>query len=401
MVNFKRKVLKNGLTILFEERELPVVSVGIGVRSGAISEKEEEKGISHFIEHLLYKGTSNRSQFDISLEIERHGGILDGFTSETVVGYWAKIPSSKLNIALDVLFDIVKNPLFEEKEIEKERDVIIEEMKMHRDNPRMHILHSIPSLLYKNPAGLPMIGSLESLKNINRKKILRKFSELYVPKNLILCVVGKANFESLVRFAEKNFSFKEGALPRVKIEEKLQNKREKRKGLDQANLVFAYPVPKIEDRKHYAAEVLIALLAGGMSSRLFIEIREKRNLAYAVSGGSDITKDFAYNFIWVGAKKENMNLVKKLIQEELDKVSSDLKEDELRRIKEQLIGNKEISMEDSQEQMVGLLFSEVQGRAEEFYEFKKNIQKVSLKDVKEIAKNASKKFAYYILEPEN
>ena len=146
--------------------------------------------------------------------------------------------------------------------------------------------------------------------------------------------------------------------------------------------------------------LLNTLLAGGMSSRLFHEIRDKRNLAYAVLGDSEISKDYAHNMIYVGTTKENVELVKKLILEEFEKVAKDLDEKELKQVKEQLIGNYHIGMENSQVQMVNLLFSEIKGDVREFYNFEKNISDVKLKDVKELAKKARDKYTFFALVPE-
>ncbi|MDO8623561.1 MAG: pitrilysin family protein [archaeon] len=396
---FFRKVLKNGMTVIFEKRDIPVVSVAFAVRNGGINENEEEKGISHFIEHMLYKGTPTRNSKKIAEEIEKNGGELNGFTDETITAYWCKMPSKHLNIALDVLSDMVKNPLFDEKEIEKERKVIFEEMKMCKDNPRVHVFHEIQSLMYEKPFGIPLIGTQQTLNSIDKKKMMNKFKEIYSSNNLILCVVGQTNFDKIVEFAEKKFGNEKGKVPFFEI--KLQNKEktEKRKGIDQANLVFAYHSPLSKDKKNHAAQVLSTLMAGGMSSRLFSEIREKRNLAYAVKGDSSITKDYSYSVIYVGTEKQNVEIVKKLIIEEFEKVSKELDEKELNEVKEQIMGNYQISMEDSQIQMVNLLTFEIDGNAEEFYEFEKDIKNVKLEDVKELAKKAKEKYSFFALVP--
>lgn len=395
---FYRKVLKNGMTILFEKRNVPVVSVAFAVRNGGINESSEEKGISHFIEHMLYKGTPTRNSKKIAEEIERNGGELNGFTEETITAYWCKMPSKHLDIALDVLSDMIKNPLFDEKELEKERKVIFEEIKMHKDNPIKYVFQEIQSHLYSGPLGLTLIGTHETMNALTRKKLLDRFGQVYQPNNMILCVVGDAKFEKIVDFAEKNFSNKKGKIPKFKIKPKNKIKIEKRKGIDQANMIFAYHVPLSTDKKNHAAQVLSTLMAGGMSSRLFGEIREKRNLAYAVKGGSAINQDYAYNLIYVGTMKENVEKVKKLILEEFKKVSEGLAEKELEEIKEQIVGNHQISMEDSENQMTHLLLHEIDGNAKTFYDFEKNIRAVELKDVKDLAK--IKNYSFFALVPE-
>ena len=192
-----------------------------------------------------------------------------------------------------------------------------------------------------------------------------------------------------------NWPFK---IPEFKIKKKNKIKIEKRKGIDQANLVFAYHVPLARDKKSYAAIVLGTSMAGGMSSRLFSEIREKRNLAYAVKEASIINRDYSYNLIYVGTMKENVEKVKKIILEEFKKVSESLDEKELSEVKEQIIGNYHISMEDSEKQMVKLLMYEIDGDAKEFYDFEKNIRAVKLEDVKNLAK--IKKYSFFALIPE-
>lgn len=396
---FSRKILKNGMTILFEKRDIPVVSVAFAVKNGGINEHESEKGISHFIEHMLYKGTLTRNAKEIAEEIEKNGGELNGFTSEEIVAYWCKMPSKHLDIALNVLSDMVKNPLFDEKEIEKERKVIFEEIKMYHDNPRMHVFDEIQKSLYSGTMGINLGGTYETMKSIDRKKIIEKFNQIYHPNNMILCVVGDADFDEIVKFAEENFEESHGKSFELKFGLKNESKTEKRKGINQANLVIAFHTPLAGDKKNYAAQILSSLMAEGMSSRLFSEIREKRNLAYAVKGHSNINKDFSYNLVYVGTTKDNVEIVKKIILEEFEKVSKELSEKELNQIKEKMKGNYQISMEDSQDQMVNLLSHEITGKAEDFYDFEKNISEVRLEDVKELAK--IKKYSFFALVPED
>jgi predicted Zn-dependent peptidase len=396
-LKFQRKVLDNGMTVLFEKRNLPVVSVAFAVRNGGINESIEEKGISHFIEHMLYKGTPTRDVKKIAEEIEKNGGELNGFTSESITAYFCKISSKHLDIALDVLSDIIKNPLFNKEELEKERKIIFEEIKMHHDIPLHYVFREIHKFLYNEPFGIDFIGTIKTINSINRKKIIKKFKEIYKPNNMILSVVGDAEFNEIIKFAEKNFGKEKGEVPKFKIKTINKSEIETRKGIDQANMIFAYHVPLIDDKKCYAAHVLSTLMAEGMSSRLFSEIREKRNLAYAVRGDANINKDFAYNFIYVGTTKENVEVVKKLILKEFEKVAESLGEEELNQVKKQLIGNHQISMEDSQTQMVNLLKYEIDGNAENFYKFEKNISDVKLKDVKNLAK--IKNYSFFALVP--
>src|SRR3989339_426123 len=296
--NFYKKVLDNGMVILFEKRNLPVVSVAIAVKFGGINESIEEKGIAHFIEHMLYKGTPTRDLKKISEEIEKNGGELNGFTGEEVTAYWCKMPSRHLKIALDVLSDMIKNPLFDEVELEKEREVIFEEIKMHKDNPRLHVFDGLKDVLYEGSLGMNLAGTYETMNSINRKKIVKKFNEIYRPNNLVLAVVGDADFDEIVKFAQKS-----------------------------------------------------------------------------------------------------VEKIKGLILDEFKKVSNKLTEEELSQVKNQLIGNYQISMEDSQDQMVNLLVSEIHGDAFSFYDYENHITSVKLKDVKELAKSVLDNYSFFALVP--
>ena len=398
---FYRKVLNNGITILFEERNIPVISLGFAIRQGGIYERLDEKGISHFIEHMLYKGTKTRKNKEIAEEIEGKGGDLNGFTSDLITAYWCKLPSKYLKTGLEVFTDLIKNPLFDEKEFEKERKVIFEEIKLHKDNPLYYVFDEIQKSLYDGIMSINLIGNYETMNSITREKLFEKFNEVYHPENLILCVVGKANFKEIIDFVENNFKKSYGKKPLVQ-EFRLKNESRvvKRKGIDQTNLVFAYHVPLAGDKKSYAAKVLSCLIAEGMSSRLFSEIREKRNLAYSVKGGVEITRYFAYNFIYVGTSQEYLDKVKNLILKEFKDVGNNLDENELQNIKERMIGSYKISMEDSQNQMINLLDYEVNGNAEDFYDFEKRIKEVKLEDVRELARKASEKFSFFALVPE-
>jgi len=400
MLKFKKRVLKNGLTILFEKRNLPVASIAVAVRAGGINETLEEKGIFHFIEHMLYKGTKKRDSKKIAEDIEKNGGILNGFTSENVTAYLCKVPDKKIDIALDVLGDMIENSVFNIKDIEKEKQVIFEEIKMHKDTPQRYVIDEVHKCLYKNPFGTDIIGTFESVGRLNRKKLISVFNSVYSPKNLVLVVVGNVDFEKIVRFAEKTFKNKNGRLGIQKIQMQNCSKIEKRKGIDQANMVFAYHVPLFWEKNSYASKILNTLMAEGASSRLFNEIREKRNLVYAIVGDTEITDKFAYTFIYAGTKKENVEKVKKLIIEEFEKVAKQLTDKELKQIKEQIIGNYRLSMEDSQDQVLSLLIYEMNGNAKEFYDFEEKIRKVKLNDVKELAKKAAKNYSFFALIPE-
>lgn len=396
---FFKRVLRNGMTVILEQRpESGVVSAAFAVRLGGINEKDSEKGISHFIEHMLYKGTKKRTAKRISEDIEMNGGILNGFTDDEATAFWCKIPSSKLKIGLDVLSDMLINSVFDEKELEKERQVILEEMKMRKDRPDVYVSDKIENMLYTGGLAMDRIGTEKTLSSMNKRRLLDKFKKVYGSENMFLCVVGDADFEQLCGFCEKTFKKSGFKIPELKLGLKNRIIIEKRKDLGQANLIFAFHAPKANDKTAYASQVLISLMAGGMSSRLFQEIREKRNLAYAVKGSYMGGKRFGYNLIFVGTTPDKVAKVRELIIKEFKKVK-DVKEKELSRIRDQLIGLSKISREDSYGQMMDLLSNELWSTAENSYEYETKISEVKLKDVKELAR--FDKYSFIALIPES
>jgi len=298
---------------------------------------------------------------------------------------------------LDVLSDMVKNSVFDENEFRKERKVIIEELKMRKDNPHIYALDKSCTCLYEKPFGKN--DDEKTMNSITRKKLIGRFTEVFQPENLILCVVGKADAKDVEKFVNENFHKKMGKKRKFEIRKKNQTKIEKRKGIEQASLVLSFHVPNSRNKKSYAAIVLNSLMAEGLSSRLFVEIREKRNLAYNIRGICDISRDFGNIMVYVGTKRENVKEVKKLILKEFEKVSLELTDDEIKSVKRKIIGNHKISMEDSEEQAINLLFYEIQGNASEFYNFEKNIENVKLTDVKNLALGVSKSHSFFALVP--
>ncbi|MBS3072989.1 insulinase family protein [Candidatus Pacearchaeota archaeon] len=393
----KRKILSNGMTVVFKERKNGVVAVSFAARYGGINEKAEHKGIAHFIEHMLYKGTPKRNAQQISMDIERNGGELNGFTSEQCTTFWCKIPSKHLDVALDVLSDMVKNPLFDEKEVDKERQVIFEEMKMYQDNPQLHVFERIKSLMYRGDFSISLIGTKESMNSNSSKRLKEFFSEIYTPQNMILCVVGEADFDYLCDFAEKTFVKDGNKIFYPSVETSKGEEIGKRRGIDQANMILAYHVP-LDESMEYTAQVLSVLMAGGMSSRLFAEIREKRNLAYAVKAFYDSEGKYAYSGVYVGTTPENVDIVRDLIVKEFKEVSESLDKKELESVKDQIIGNYFISQEDSFSLMYDLLKSEIKGDAKKVEEFVDNIRNVRLEDVKKLAN--IKDWSFFALVPE-
>lgn len=382
---FFKKKLKNGLTILFEKRNMPVVAVSASVKWGYAYELEEIKGISHFLEHLLFKGTKNRSQQEIAAEIERKGGDLNGYTSEDVTSYWNKMPSKHFGTSVDIASDIILNPKFEPAEFEKEKQVIIEEIKMYHDNPVRYSIEKISELLYEKPFGIAGTGTAEIIRSLSRQQVIDLHKSKYASDGMILTAVGDADFEEICKLAEKTYpATKRNAVNYSSIKRNSELV-EKREGLDQAHFVFGFHSPTMQQDEKYAQEAACTYLFGGMSSRLFQEIREKRGLAYAVKGEINLGKNYGYTRIYVGTVAEKIKMIKEIILKEIKEMGQ-IQQRDVSEVKEQLLGQWDISRENSVDVMNSLMLEENAGNAEEYYEFKDKISAITLEDVRKLAK---------------
>lgn len=380
----KRK-LKNGIMVVMEKRELPVVAVSVTNRFGAAFEESKIKGIAHFIEHLVFTGTKTRSHEDISREIEKKGGILNAFTANEVTSFWFKLPSEHLFAGLDIIADMLKNPKFDEKKFEKEKKVILEEIKMYHDMPQRHVFEKIEENLYEKPFGEGIIGSAKTIKAMSRDFVADYFKKMYSPENYIVTLVGNADFEKICAYFEREFRAEGKKLKEIPIKKKNAESIEERPGIDQAHFVFAIHAPLANEEEHYVLEVLDAYLANGMSSKLFLKIREEKGLAYSVKGDITTEKNYSYYTIYVGTTKEAVAEVKKIILDEF-KLVSKMTQKDLDEAKERLIGLRKISMEESANVMNELMYAEFIENAEEYYKREEKIKKVTLEQVKKLAK---------------
>lgn len=395
---FYSKKLDNGITVLFEKRYMPVIAVASSVKFGAQHESEKVKGISHFIEHLVFKGTKKRSVEEIPNEVESKGGIINAFTSEEITCYWNKLPSKHFSLGADITRDLVLNPLFEKNALERERKVILEEIKMYRDDPQKHVFELIERAMFEKPFGEGIIGSEETIKKMDRNFVFDYYRKHYSPENYIVTIVGDCDFDNVCGYLENNFDKIGGRYENEKIVKKNGEMIEEREGIDQANFIFAVHAPLAGTKEYYMLNVLDAYLADGMSSRLFLEIREKRGLAYAIKSSIIAEKDYSYYLIYAGTTKESVNDVRKIILEEFSKIS-EMKEKDLKEAKERVIGLKKIESEESSGVMNTLLFTELVIGAEEYYKYDNKIRDVKLEDVKKLAKELVKEYSVAMVLP--
>ncbi|MCR4285149.1 MAG: insulinase family protein [archaeon] len=396
-MKFTKKVLKSGLTLLHEKRDVPVTTVMLGTKYGYGFEEENEKGVAHFLEHLCFKGTGKRTTKQIAAEVEGVGGILNAFTHEEATAYHVTLPSEHFEIAMDVIFDIYFNPIFPEEEVKKEANVICEEIKMYWDNPQRHIFDKIKESLYEKPFGISGAGVAEVVRSMTREQIKKKHDEYYHPKNSVLVVVGNNNFDEVERLANELTVQRDGGIPILpSIRKKTFEGVEKRNNLQQANLALGIHIPTRGKKERYVSEVFSTILGSGMSSRLFTEVREKRGLVYNIKTELDIGKNYAYLIIFAGTEPSKVGDVIKISKEEYAKMS-EISSKELEEGKVQILGKRKVENEGSNGTAVNLLLEEIGGNAEDYYKYEEKINSVTLEDIRRMANQ--KGFSSFVLGP--
>ncbi|MBI5968361.1 MAG: insulinase family protein [Deltaproteobacteria bacterium] len=359
-----KTTLENGILVITEEiPHVHSISVGIWIKAGSRDERRGENGISHFIEHMLFKGTKRRSAHQIAKEIDAVGGVLNAFTSKEYSSFYAKILAEHLPLALDLLFDLFLNSLFSAEEIEKERQVIVQEINMIEDTPDEYI-HDLFSQSFwpRHPLGFPIFGRLETISRMNRTKLMEFFHQHYLDALPIIVAAGNLKHESLLRPVQET-------LGRIKPRGKKRKTSPpcphphilvKNKKLEQVHLLLGTQGPSAIHPQRYAFSLLNTILGGGMSSRLFQEIREKRGLAYSVYSFLSSFMDSGMLGVYVGTGDSTLSRVLQLILREMKKLAGDsLRPKELRAAKEQLKGNLLLSLESVESRMGRLAKNEL------------------------------------------
>jgi predicted Zn-dependent peptidase len=386
--------LANG-TVLITETMPHVRSVAVGVWMGTGSRHEtpEENGISHFIEHMVFKGTANRSAEDIARAVDSIGGNLDAFTSKEMVSFNAKVVDEHLPIVSDILSDLVLHPLLREEDIEKEKGVVLEELKMEADSPE-YVVHELFSGTFwkDHPLGKPILGSRETVKRFSRERLDGYYRKYYVPSNIIVTAAGNLTHARLLEVFKERF---ESLLPNGSVPLSPQPSTHARlslrhkKSLEQVHLCMGVPSYPIPDQKRYAMSVLNTLLGGGMSSRLFQNIREKRGLAYAVFSEVSAFRDTGCMSVYAGTSRESVNEVVRLILEEFHRVKQErVPEEELRRAKDNLKGSLLLGLESTGSRMANIARQYMYfGRFFSLDEMAEGVERVTADEVQQAARD--------------
>src|SRR5713101_3382718 len=283
--DIQRAELPNGVVVVTEKMpHVRSVSVGIWLASGSRAEPSERNGIAHFIEHMLFKGTRKRTAEQIAQSVDSVGGMLDAFTGKEMTCFNAKVLDEHLPVAVDVLSDLILHPRFDAEDIAKEKQVVLEEIKMEEDNPEYLIHEMFTQNFWRgHPLGLPILGTPKTVPRFSRAAVLECFRSWYAPNNTVITAAGNLEHKHLVELVERTFggaprfrAVAAGAAPRTHAGVHHRSKKE----LEQVHVVMGVPSYRLAHERRYAASLLNLILGGGMSSRLFQNIREQQGLAY-------------------------------------------------------------------------------------------------------------------------
>ncbi len=383
--------LPNGVRLVTETMpHVRSVSLGVWLARGSRHEVPEQGGIAHFIEHMLFKGTERRSAQDIAQQFDSMGGNLDAFTSKEYAGYYIKVMDEHLPRAFDILSDLVLHPAFPVDEIEREKKVILEEIKMVEDTPD-DLVHELFTEHYwrDHPLGRPILGTPETVSSFDQAVLFRYFREAYVGRNLIVAAAGNFDQAQLRDMVEQAF----GSVPDAGADwhEHAPDARppqiERHKDLEQSHIVVGTPAFPQAHAERYPAFLLNVILGGSMSSRLFQTIREQRGLAYAVFSGVSSYRDTGMLSVYAGCAAESVPEVVDLVFDEMRTMRREpVGDEELRRAKDHLKGSLMLSLESTSSRMTHLARQEMYfGRQITLDEIIAGIENATSDDVRRVA----------------
>ena len=381
--------LPNGFRIVTEHMPgLQSASVGIWVTAGGRHERAEQNGIAHFLEHMAFKGTKRRSALQIAEEIEDVGGYINAYTSKEMTAYYARVLSADVGLALDVISDIVLNPVFDEREIEVERHVILQEIGQAMDTPDDIIFDWLQEASYPDqPFGRTILGPADRVSAFNREDLTRFVAEHYGPDQMILAAAGGVDHDAIVAQATEVFGgLKPVGAPNVQIAAFGGLERREVKDLEQVHFALAFESPNYRAPDVYAAQIYATALGGGMSSRLFQKIREERGLCYSIFAQSGAYEDTGQITIYAGTSEDEISDLMQLTVDELKRAADDMSDAEVARARAQLKAGLLMGLESpsSRAERLARLLA-IWGRVPDVEEAVQKIDAVGTSDVRKYA----------------
>lgn len=397
----EKTTLENGLKIVTEHVEsVKSIAVGIWVKTGSRDEPEEKAGITHFLEHMLFKGTEKRTAFDIALSMESVGGYMNAFTSNEYTCYYIRSLDTELERALDVLTDMVKNSNFPEDEVEKEKKVVIEEMKMYRDSPEDYLFEAFSGEVFKNhPLGRPIIGFEETVNTFERDDLFRYVNNRYQPWNMLVSVAGNVKHEEVVKLVQEylgNSNGEQKNLPDQDLTLYEAHKAVITKPIEQTHMIIGRRGLHFDHEDKYLLLLANTVLGGGMSSRLHQNVREKYGYCYSIGTFNQSYTDSGLFGVYIGTDKDYVDHVRELITAEFEKLYNEpIPEKELGEAKSQLKGKLLLSQENMSNRMTRLAKSELYfDRFVTLDELVENIDQVTEKDIQKFSEDFFNKDTY-------
>jgi len=391
---FKVNKLKNGLTLLLLKRKtMRSASVSFCVKSGSVHEENNIAGVSHFIEHTVFRKTKTRNIKEIKKPLEEVGGSLNAFTARNLTLFYSKVPSRNINIAIEILSDLTFNASLEKDDIEKEKKVILEEIAMYEDDPVDQIFENLFKNVYDENFGRPIIGYRDTVKNMDEKTLREHYSKNFIPANTIVSIVGNFDEEEVIRYLESMEINRDSKEPNKILSPNISKEEinvvKKKKDLSQNYLVYAYEAPPKYSKDYYATLVLNTMMGSGMSSLLFTNIREEAGLVYEVASDYNSYNDSGLFMIYAATSDENVEKYKEKIDEITKEIykREDL-EDWVNYGKQRLIGKMTIDIETNMAYGMKILdLYLTYGKIVNIDEIVKKVEKVSLEDVVRVSKN--------------
>lgn len=402
MQKIQKKNLANGLTVIYKHIPSAAVALEFSVRTGSIVETKNQAGVSHFIEHLLFEGTKKRaSSMAIANEIEKYGGEFNAATSQERTIYYIKIAKRYFSSALDILYDMFTNSLFDAVHIEKERKIILDEINMVNDNPHQYQWILFNKRLFSgHAAGLPVYGNAQSLKALTQKDILAYFCQWYIPQLITIVIVGDAP-HALSAIAEKCSAWKkkQAVLPSFSVPTKnVKTLVLEKKKLNQSYLVLGYKTVPRYHSESYVFDIMCGILGRGQSGWLFNEIRAKLGLCYAIGIEYDANKYFGDIGIFCGTSKQNIPAVEKLIFKQLERLKS-VSEKDVAEAKTFIAGNLALRHENSAILADEMAYWHETASLAAHRDYLDKINKVSVAEVRDVAKKYfTKNYTLAVLE---
>ncbi|WP_323732525.1 M16 family metallopeptidase [Candidatus Bandiella euplotis] len=348
MTSISSIVKENGLVIATDKiQEVESVTINILVKNGSRNETEGNNGISHFLEHMAFKGTNTRSATNIAEEFDMIGGQFNAYTSKTATVYYAKVLKNDLSKAIDILTDIFLNSTFDAEELEREREVILQELYMTRDTPDDIVFDYFQEAAFGNqPLGRSILGTEEFIKNLTREELVNYFKNQYSTKNTIVSAAGNFDVAAFHGLIEQKFQdFNSNETNQYKLGKYIGGELHVKKPLEQAQFLLGFEGVSYLDDNFYDSQILSVILGGGMSSRLFQEIREKKGLVYNISSFSSSYSDCGVFGVYAALDSKNINLMIDLLTEQLHYLTKNINDKEIDRAKAQMISGILMSME--------------------------------------------------------